>query len=131
MTRRLLDWEGDTGAYLRTALEALASIGILPEERWPYDEATFDDEPDAIDYAIAGNFKALDYTRLDRPGIGGDAILLNLKHVLSARFTAVFGFSVYNSISSQADVPYPTRHDKLIGGPRGARSRLRRRSRQW
>src|SRR5215470_8820533 len=35
--RDLLGWTGDTGAYLRTAMEALVLFGAPPERYWPYD----------------------------------------------------------------------------------------------
>ncbi|MDJ0611751.1 MAG: C1 family peptidase [Kiloniellales bacterium] len=116
VTRKLLGWTGDTGAYLRSAMQAIATFGMPPETFFPYDIARFEEEPDAFLYAFAGNYKALDYTRLDPPGRDGAAILLNVKHALRARFTVMFGFSVYSSISGDADVPYPTNRDKLTGG---------------
>lgn len=36
-TRNLLGWTGDTGAYLRTTLEALVLFGVPPENYWQYD----------------------------------------------------------------------------------------------
>src|SRR2546427_632073 len=35
--RDLLGWKGDTGAYLRTAMEALVLFGAPPERYWAYD----------------------------------------------------------------------------------------------
>ena len=35
--RDLLGWRGDTGAYLRTAMEALVLFGAPPERYWEYD----------------------------------------------------------------------------------------------
>lgn len=116
VTRKLLGWTGDTGAYLRSAMQAIATFGMPPESFFPYDTVRFEDEPDAFLYAFAENYKALDYTRLDPPGLDGKTILLNLKHTLRARFTVMFGFSVYSSITSGADVPYPSARDNLTGG---------------
>ena len=116
VTRKLLGWKGDTGAYLRSAMQAIATFGMPPESFFPYDVTRFEEEPDAFLYAFAGNYKAMDYTRLDPAGKDGAAVLLNVKHALRARFTVMFGFSVYSSISGDSDVPYPTGRDKLTGG---------------
>ncbi len=116
VTRKLLGWTGDTGAYLRTAMQAVVTFGMPPEIHFPYDTTRFEEEPDAFLYAYAGNFKALDYTRLDPPHIDAVRLLLNLKHTLRAKFTVVFGFSVYSSIGRDEEVPYPSEHDKLTGG---------------
>jgi hypothetical protein len=58
-----LKWSGDTGAYLRTALEALALFGVPPESYWPYDVTKFDVEPSAFLYSFGANYKALKYYR--------------------------------------------------------------------
>ena len=36
-TRDLLGVHGDTGAYLRSTMQALATFGAPPESYWPYD----------------------------------------------------------------------------------------------
>src|SRR5207237_4285408 len=66
--RDLLGWTGDTGAYLRTAMEALVLFGAPPERYWPYNIANFDTEPSAFCYAFASNFQGLNYFRLDPVG---------------------------------------------------------------
>jgi C1A family cysteine protease len=38
-TRNLLHWSGDTGAFLRTTMQAMTLFGVPPEEYWPYVEA--------------------------------------------------------------------------------------------
>src|SRR5215831_17436824 len=35
--RDLLGWKGDTGAFLRTAMDALVMFGAPAERYWPYD----------------------------------------------------------------------------------------------
>jgi C1A family cysteine protease len=67
-TRNLLKWTGDTGAYLRSTLEALVLFGVPPEEYWPYDVAKFDVEPSAFLYAFADDYTAVNYYRLDPSG---------------------------------------------------------------
>jgi C1A family cysteine protease len=116
ITRRLLGWTGDTGAFLRTTMQAVRAFGVPPEEYWPYRLANFEDEPDAFLYAYADNFSALNFTRLDQYGSSGDDALARVKRVLASGFVSVFGFPVYSSMSDAADIPYPTDEDELSGG---------------
>ena len=44
VTRNLLGWTGDTGAYLRTTMGALTLFGVPPEDYWPYNIANFENE---------------------------------------------------------------------------------------
>jgi len=45
VTRDLLGWTGDTGAFLRSTMGAMALFGVPPEKYWPYDVAKYDVEP--------------------------------------------------------------------------------------
>ena len=120
LSRRLLGWEGDTGAYLRTAIKSVAMFGLPPESEWPYDVTRYDDEPLAYHFAYAQNFKATTYARLD--GFGdGKATLDTVKRCLQDGFPVVFGFPVYSSIDTvglrgRYVIPNPTRLDALRGG---------------
>ena len=42
ITRNLLHWTGDTGAFLRSTMGALVLFGVPPEEYWPYEISDFD-----------------------------------------------------------------------------------------
>ncbi len=42
-TRNLLGWDGDTGAYLRTTMAAMALFGVPPEDYWSYDIEYYDE----------------------------------------------------------------------------------------
>src|SRR4051812_23219916 len=57
VTRQFLGMTGDTGAYLRGVMGALALFGAPPEKYWPYDTAKFDDDPPAFTFAFAQNFQ--------------------------------------------------------------------------
>jgi C1A family cysteine protease len=119
VTRDLLHWTGDTGAYLRSTMGALALFGVPPEEYCPYDVTAFDNEPSAMCFAFASNFRAIAYYRLDPAGTTPSALLDRIKANLSAGLPSVFGFTVYSSISQAAAtgrIPYPTTGDKVIGG---------------
>lgn len=120
-SRRLLGWTGDTGAYLRTAIKALALFGAPPEKDWPYDTTKYDDEPLAYHYAYGQNFKAINYTRLDTPDTSPKGLLDLLKRTLLDGFPVVFGFTVYKSIQevgykSKFVIPFPNQYDKVDGG---------------
>ena len=119
VTRNLLGQTGDSGAYLRTVMGALALVGVAPEQFWPYNISTFDEEPSGFLYALAKNYEALKYYRLDPAGSTPANTLLAVKTSLAAKIPCMFGWSVYSSVS-QADktglVPFPFEGDKLLGG---------------
>jgi C1A family cysteine protease len=119
VTRNMSHWTGDTGAFLRTTMGALALFGIPPEEYWPYVTADFDKEPPAFCYAFAQSFQALSYYRLDPLGTTRTDLLTRIKTNLAAGLPSMFGFTVYSSISqagTTGKIPYPTRGDKIAGG---------------
>ncbi len=116
VTRKLLGRTGDHGAYLRTAMHSVAAFGVPPEKHWPYVIENYEEEPSSFLYSFTNNYKALNYTRLDPIGEQPDKILDSLKRVLAAGYCAVFGFTVYSSLSNKADIPYPTEDDSVWGG---------------
>ena len=118
-TRNLMHWTGDTGAYLRTTMGAMALFGVPPEEYWKYVIADFDKEPPAFCYAFAQNYQSLQYFRLDPPGIDRKELLKRIKLFLCARLPLMFGFTVYQSIWGASDtgqIPYPGKDDRRAGG---------------
>lgn len=118
-SRNLLKLNGDTGSTNRATLGALTLFGLPPEEYWPYEIKDFDLEPPAFCYAFAQNFQAIDYYRLDPPGLSGAAVLKSVKSALAAGFAAVFGFTVYSSIEqaeSTGRIPFPTPGERMAGG---------------
>lgn len=120
VTRNLMHWTGDTGAFLRSTMYALTLFGTPPEEYWPYVVADFDKEPSAFCYAFAQNYQAISYFRLDPPGTTPTSLLSQIKTYLSNGLPSMFGFTVYNSISQASSnggkIPYPTRGEKVSGG---------------
>jgi len=116
ISRKLLGWTGDTGAYLRTAMKTVGAFGVPPEQYWPYDINHFEDEPDAFLFAFAGNYKSLEYTRIDAADLSWDQILVDVKRVVAGGLPVVFGFSTYSSISQAADIPFPAPNDTMVGG---------------
>jgi len=116
VTRNLLGWTGDTGAYLRTTMKAMALFGVLPEEKMPYDISKFDDEPSAFDYAYAANYQSLSYFRLDQPGVQPHEVVDRIKAYASGGFPSMFGFTVYNYGNANGEFAFPSRTDAAIGG---------------
>ena len=118
-TRNMLFWTGDTGAFLRSTMGALALFGVPPEEYWPYVVANYDKEPTAFCYAFAQNYQAISYYRLDPPGTATSALLNSIKTNLSAGLPSMFGFTVYSSYTQGAQtgkIPFPTAGEKIVGG---------------
>lgn len=120
VTRNVLGWTGDQGAYLRTTMKAMALFGLPPENYWPYEIAQFDAEPPAFCYAFAQSYQALKYYRLDPPGQDTSQSLEALKENLAAGLPAMFGFTVYSSIPGAGDgkgeIPFPRPGDTVEGG---------------
>lgn len=120
VSRNLLNWRGDTGAYIRTAMEALVLFGVPPEKYMPYAHENLDDEPSAFCYAFGQNFQTASYFRLDPVGTKTDQLLTNIKVSVTAGYPAMFGFTVYDSMgeakSNKGKVPFPSQQDRAVGG---------------
>jgi C1A family cysteine protease len=119
-TRNLMHWTGDTGAFLRSTMGALALFGVPPEEHHPYDVGSFDQEPSAFCYAFAQNYQAIQYYRLDPPGMPPNALLYRIKTNLAAGLPSIFGFTVYSSYTQAANnggmFPFPSPGERIVGG---------------
>lgn len=116
VTRNLLGWTGDTGAWLRTTMQAMVLFGSPPERFLPYDTAHYDAEPDAFLYSFAGNYKAIRYYRLDPTGGSRDDILPRVKAFLAAGYPSMFGFTVYNFGNAAGEFAFPSATDRVQGG---------------
>jgi C1A family cysteine protease len=113
-TRNLMGVTGDTGAWLRNAMGALAICGVPDEKYWPYTDADpgFDEEPPTFVYSVADNFEALRYFChdpfvADRPG---SDVLDSVKKYLAAGIPSMFGFYGFPSFDScdvAGGMPYP------------------------
>jgi len=120
VTRNLLKWTGDTGAFLRSTMYALTLFGVPPEEYYPYNIADFDKEPSAFCYAFGQSYQAISYYRLDPPGTTRSNLLTQIKTYLANGLPSMFGFTVYSSINQAntngGKIPYPTRGERVEGG---------------
>lgn len=117
-TRNLLGWEADDGAYLRTAMAAMALFGIVPEKYWPYVEHKFNEEPTAFLYSYAQNYQALLYYRLDGQGVTKEALLTKIKDHLRNGLPSIFGFTCYSSLdlADDGNIPFPDKDENVDGG---------------
>ena len=128
VTRNLMGLAGDTGAYLRTTMGAMALMGVPPEKYWPYTdrkhpgpagERTFDAEPSAFLYSFAKSYQAIRYYRLDPPGTPLATILQRVKAFVAAGLPSMFGFTVFSSIGqarSTGKIPFPCPGERIRGG---------------
>jgi C1A family cysteine protease len=116
VTRNLDHFVGDTGAYLRTTMRAMALFGVPPEERMPYVISKFENEPSAFDYAYASNYQSVSYFRLDQPGLHPQVVLDRIKAYAGAGFPSMFGFTVYNFGNAQGEFAFPSPTDRSEGG---------------
>ncbi len=113
-TRNLMQVTGDTGAWIRNTMGALALCGVPDEKYWPYTDSDpqFDDEPPSFVYAVADNFEALQYFCHDPFGAGlpGSKVLANVKKFLVAGIPSMFGFYGFPSFDysdTPGGIPYP------------------------
>ncbi len=120
-TRNLLKWTGDTGAFLRSTMEALVLFGVPPEDYWPYDVTKFEVEPSPFLYAFGQNYQSIQYYRLDPSGTTPANLLNTIKANLYAGLPSMFGFSVYSSYiqasaANKGAIPFPAAGEKIVGG---------------
>lgn len=110
---------GDNGADLRNVMGALVLFGAPPEEFWPYEVTRVDTKPTAECFAFAGNFKAINYYRIDNPKKERTQILTDIKLHLTNKIPLMFGFTCFASIDEAVGgrIPYPVKNrDKMDGG---------------
>jgi C1A family cysteine protease len=115
VTRNLLHQTGDTGANARATMKALAICGIPPEEYWPYDESKVNEEPPAFCYALASQYKAIRYRRIDAQGVERPQLLQRIRTQLAIGRAVMFGFLFYEGARKQAEstgrIPIPASND--------------------
>jgi len=100
-------------------MKAMSLFGIPPAQYCPYDVEKFDEEPTAFHYAMAQNYQALKYYRLDSPDVSRSKLLHSIKLNLSLGFPAMFGFTVFSSLYkavNPGEIPFPDSKDRILGG---------------
>lgn len=120
-TRNLMGVVGDTGAWLRTTMGALALCETPPEKYWPYDIAKFDDEPSSFLYSVADNYEALKYFCHDPLGMNRPpaTVLTSVKKYLAAGVPSMFGFYGFSSFSNsnvKGGIPFPCAKEQAEWG---------------
>lgn len=119
-TRNLMGVTGDTGAWLRTAMGALAHCGAPPERYWPYTDTKpdFDNEPPAFVYAVADEFEALRYFCHDPLGknVPPNVVLDKVKDFLAVGIPsmfAFFGFPSFGWTDVIGGIPFPCPDEEI------------------
>lgn len=114
LSRNLLGFTGDSGAYLRTAMAALVLGGLPPEKYWPYTDKPdeFDREPPSWIFAVADNYESLSYFCHDPAGINKppNDVLNSVKTYLAAGIPSMFGFYGFPSFDNtnvKGGIPFP------------------------
>jgi C1A family cysteine protease len=122
MTRYLMRQEGvgDSGAYMRTTMEAMRMYGVCHEWECPYNIPDFDNELKSPVFASASNFQGIKYFRLDKSG-GPQDIINRVKEYLNKGFPSFVGFTCYESLFDQnvgdtGEIPWPASNERVIGG---------------
>jgi C1A family cysteine protease len=122
-TRDLMGVIGDTGAWLRNTMGALALCGAPPEKYWPYTDTSpdFDEEPSAFVYSLADNFEALRYFCHDplTSSVSGDTVLSTVKRYLAYGIPSMFGFwgfPSFNNTNVVGGIPYPCPGERAAWG---------------
>ncbi len=113
-TRNLMGVTGDTGAWLRTTMGALALCGSPPEKYWEYTDRKpdFDNEPTSFVYSVADNYEALKYFCHDPISMNRspEAVLNSVKWYLAIGIPSMFGFfgfSSFNHSDIPGGIPFP------------------------
>jgi C1A family cysteine protease len=127
--------EGDTalqGVYIRQAMGALRMLGAPPEKFCPYPDVTKPDaaeqltlEPSAFCYALATDYKAVTYYRLDardatgKPTMTGKELLVLAKEHLAKGIPVSIDFPLFENVIhgslKSGEITYPAKGDKQVG----------------
>jgi C1A family cysteine protease len=113
--RNLLGQSGDSGAFLRTGMQALRAFGVPAESSWPYATDLLDAEPQPFQYAYAANNKATHYFRLD-DGPDNETVLARVKTAIAASIPAMFGLALFTSFGGAVfgEIPMPGSTDTKV-----------------
>ncbi|MDP8305842.1 MAG: C1 family peptidase [Candidatus Chlorobium antarcticum] len=122
-TRNLMGTTGDTGAWLRNTMGALALCGVPPEKYWTYTDKDpeFDAEPSGFAYAVADNFEALRYFCHDpiASGVKTEEVLAGVKKFIASGIPSVFGFFGFGSFEkgdAPGHIPMPCPNEQAEWG---------------
>lgn len=125
--RKLMQAEGDSGGWIRTAMGAMVLFGVPDEKYFPYtlDGKTvnpdWDTEPDSFLYAMAKNYATINYFCHDPLGKKNNEkqVLKNVKKYLAAGIPSMFGFYGFGSFEDSdvpGGIPYPCEDESAEWG---------------
>jgi C1A family cysteine protease len=131
VARNLSHQEGNSAVFIRQVMGALKLLGVPPEKYWPYlkggtlaaptsRDPRLDAEPSAFCYALAMDYKAITYYRLDDPRSRRSPVRLLrfAKAHLAAQIPFVFGIPLFESFRQSmktGKIPCPARGEKRLG----------------
>ncbi len=121
VAKNFLQSDSDAGVYIRQVMGVLKLVGVPPERYWPYpdpgtmtqprtSDPLLEAEPSAFCYAIAADYRAITYYRLDEAEQKPADLLHLAKAHLAAQVPFAFGFPLYHSVldaQSTGRIPYP------------------------
>jgi C1A family cysteine protease len=104
----------DSGAQIRDGMKSVGTLGVCPEDTWPYNIANFEVKPTDACYQDALQHKAILYQRVTRN-------LAQMKGCLASGYPFIFGFTVYASFESAqvaqtGHAPMPHHGEQVLGG---------------
>jgi C1A family cysteine protease len=105
----------DAGAMIRDGIKTLVTNGVCPETTWKYAILKFAKKPTATAYKVALSNQVRQYLKVTEQS------LYDFKHSLFDGYPVVFGFTVYESmmtdaVASSGIVPMPKAGEKILGG---------------
>lgn len=131
--------DDESPPFIRQVMGVLKLIGVPPEKFWPYPafdedaeplpthDDSFYEEPPAFCYALAKEFQAIDYYRLDERNLDGELttdtgpFLMRVKTLLAMNRPVTLGFPLYQQAVAQSWtqtpglLPYPAEADEQKG----------------
>jgi C1A family cysteine protease len=121
VAKNFLQTDGDAGVYIRQVMGVLKLVGVPPERYWPYpdpgtlaqprsSDPLMSEEPPAFCYAVAGDYRAIRYYRLDEEGQTPADLLCVAKAHLAGQVPFGFGFPLYEiakEAQSTGKIAYP------------------------
>lgn len=122
LARHMMGWTGDTGLFIKSGFNALRHFGVPKESDYPYKTSQYENMPTWDIGAIAQNYQALKYFRLDAlPYTQPESILARVKTYLSKKYPISFGFNCYDSLfsghtSDTGEILFPQPSEAMVGG---------------
>jgi C1A family cysteine protease len=106
--------DSDAGAEIRDGIKSVATLGVPPEDTWPYDIQKFKMKPWDGAYLKAKQDLVKTYARVNQT-------VDDIRACVADAWPVVFGIVLYESFQSDAVnntglVPMPSTTEKVVGG---------------